>query len=67
MTVSVYVSSGIRPQYGFLAPNTPVSLLPPAGSWKFVGSADAFELGLSDKDVEALLDLGFGAREAGGG
>jgi hypothetical protein len=69
VTVNVYVSSGFRdcPQYGFLALNTLVSLLPRAESWKYVGSSDAFELGLSDTDVKDLLNSGFGAREAGGG
>ena len=69
MTVNVYVSSGFRdcPQYGFLAPNTPVSLLPRSESWRYVGSADAFDLGLSDTDVKDLLHSGFAKREARGG
>jgi hypothetical protein len=68
MTVNVYVSSGFRgcPQYGFLATNTPVSLLPRAESWKYVRSADAVELSLSDTDVKDLLRSGFKAREVGG-
>ncbi len=69
MTVNVYVSSGFRRgrQYGFLAPNAPVSLLPRAESWKYVRSAEALELGLSDADVQDLLRAGFGTRDAGGG
>ncbi len=69
MTINVYVSSGFRgsPRYGFLAPNTPVSLLPRTESWKYVRSADAMELGLCDADVEQLLRSGFGTREAGSG
>ena len=61
MTVSVYVSCS---QYGFLAPNTPASLLPRTESWKYIGSADTSDLGLSDRDVNDLLHSGFGAREA---
>ena len=69
MTLNVYVSSGFRgsPRYGFLAPNTPVSLLPRAESWKYLRSAEALELGLSDADVQDLLRSGFGTRDAGGG
>lgn len=61
MTVSVYVSCS---QYGFLAPNTPASLLPRTESWKYIGSADTADLGLSDGDVNELSHRGFGAREA---
>ena len=61
MTVSVYVSCS---QYGFLAPNTPASLLPRTESWKYVGSADTSDLGPSDRDVNELSHSGFGAREA---
>ena len=69
MTINVYVSSGFRgsPRYAYLAPNTPVSLLPRTESWKYVRSADAEELGLCDADVEHLRRSGFGLREAGGG
>jgi hypothetical protein len=60
VTLNVYVSSGSRcsPRYGFLAPNTPMSLLPRTESWKFVRSADALDLGLSETDVEQLLRRG---------
>jgi hypothetical protein len=69
MTINVYVSSGFRgsPRYGFLAPNTPVSLLPRTESWRYLRSADALELGLCDTDVAHLLRSGFGVREAGTG
>jgi hypothetical protein len=69
MKVNVYVSAGFRgcPQYAFLAPDSPASLLPRAESWKFVRSADPSDLGLSDTDVERLLHSGFGARDARGG
>jgi hypothetical protein len=69
MTVTVYVSSGLCgcPEYGFLAPNAPLSLLPRTESWKHVGSADAFELGLSDTEVKGLIQWGFGTRKAAGG
>jgi hypothetical protein len=65
MTVNVYVSSGFRgsPRLGFLAPNTPVSLLPRAETWRYVRSADAFELGLSDTDVKQLQRSGYWARD----
>lgn len=63
--VNVYASSGFRGsrKLGLLAPNTPVSLLPRAESWKYVRSADAFELGLSEWDVAELRRSGFWARE----
>ena len=61
MTVSVYVSCS---QYGFLAPNAPASLLPRTERWKYVGSADTSDLGLSDRDVNELSHSAFGAREA---
>lgn len=61
MTVSVYVSGS---QYGFLAPNAPVSLLPRTEIWKYLGSADTSDLGFSDGDVNDLSHSGFGAREA---
>ncbi len=69
MTINVYVSSGFRgsPQYGFLAPNVPVSILPRTESWKYVRSADARDLGLCDADMERLLRSGFETREAGSG
>jgi hypothetical protein len=69
MTVSVYVSLGLRgcPEYFFLAPDVPVSILPRAAGWKHVGSADAFELGLSDAEVEDLIQWGFGTRGAADG
>jgi hypothetical protein len=69
MTINVYLSTGFResPRYGFLAPNTPVSILPRNESWKYVRSADAAELGLCDADVEHLQRSGFGTREAGSG
>ncbi len=65
MTVNVYVSAGFRgpPRLGLLAPNTPVSLLPRAETWRYVRSADALELGLSDTDVEQLQRSGFWARD----
>ncbi len=65
VTVNVYVSSGFRGarKLGLLAPNSPVSLLPRAESWKYVRSADAFELGLSEADVMELRRSGFWARE----
>jgi hypothetical protein len=63
MTVSVYVSCS---QYAFLAPNAPASLLPRTEIWKYVGSADTSDLGLSDGDVNKLSHSGFGAREAEG-
>ena len=61
MTVSVYVSCS---QYGFLAPNTPASLLPRTESWKYIGSADTSDLGLSDGDVKDLLRSCFEAGDA---
>ncbi len=69
MTVNVYVSSGFRGsrRLGLLAPNTPVSLLPRAESWKYVRSADVFELGLSETDVSELQRAGFWERELGSG
>ena len=67
MTVNVHVSSGFRdsPKLGFLAPNTPVSFLPRPETWEYVRSADAFELGLSETDVEQLRQSGFRARDLG--
>jgi len=65
MTVNVYVSAGFRgsPRVGLLAPNTPVSFLPRAETWRYVRSADAFDLGLSATDVEQLQRSGFWARD----
>ena len=69
MTINVYVSSGFRgsPRFGFLAPNTPATILPRTESWKYVRSADAEELGLCDADLDQLRRSGFGMREAGSG
>ncbi len=69
MTVNVHVSSGFRgsPKLGLLAPNTPVSLLPRAETWRYVRSADAFELGLSETDVKQLRRSGFWERDLGNG
>ena len=68
MTINVYVSSGFRgsPRYAYLAPNTPISLLPRTESWKYVRSAEARELGLSDTDMADLLRAGFGTRDTAG-
>ncbi len=65
MTVNVYMSAGFRgsPRLGLLVPDTPVSLLPRAETWRYVRSADASELGLSDTDVEQLQRSGFWARD----
>jgi hypothetical protein len=65
MTLNVYVSSGFRgsPRYGLLTPNTPMSLLPRTESWRYVRSAQAIDLGLSETDVEQLLHSGFWTRD----
>lgn len=69
MTLNVYVSSGFRgsPRYGLLKPNSPMSLLPRTETWKYVRSADAIDLSLSETDVEQLLHSGFWARDIAGG
>lgn len=69
MTLNVYVSSGFRgsPRYGLLKPNAPMSLLPRNETWKYVRSADATDLGLTDTDVEQLLLAGFWERDIAGG
>lgn len=69
MTVNVHVSLGFRdsPKLGFLAPNTPVSLLPRPETWKYIRSADAVELGLSETDVQQRRQSGFWARDLGNG
>lgn len=67
MTVDVYVSSGYRgsPKLGLLVPNAPVTHLPRVGSWRHVGSADPFELNLSETDLTQLQHTGFWARDLG--
>jgi hypothetical protein len=67
VTVDVYVSSGNpgSPRLGLLVPNTPVSLLPRVEIWRRVGSADPFELSLSETDLTQLQSSGFWARELG--
>ena len=69
MTLNVYVSSGFRgsPRYGLLIPNTPMSLLPRTETWKYVRSADAIDLGLSETDVEQLQHSGFWTRDIADG
>jgi hypothetical protein len=69
MTLNVYVSSGTRgsPRYGLLPPNTPMSLLPRTESWKYVRSAEALDLGLSETDCEQLLRRGFWERDIADG
>lgn len=68
MTLNVYVSSGFRGprRYGFLTPNTPTTLLPRTETWKYVRSAEALDLGLSDWDVEQLRQRGFWERDIAG-
>lgn len=69
MTLNVYVSSGSRgsPRYGLLKPDAPMSLLPRTETWKYVRSADALDLGLSETDIEQLLHRGFWERDIADG
>ena len=69
MTLNVYLSSGSRgsPRYGLLTLSAPISLLPRTESWKYVRSADAADLGLSETDVEQLQQNGFWTRDIAGG
>ena len=65
MTLNVYVSSGSRGsrRYGLLKPDAPMSLLPRTETWKYVRSAEALDLGLSEMDVEQLQHSGFWTRD----
>jgi hypothetical protein len=44
-----------------------MSLLPRTETWKYVRSADAIDLGLSETDVEQLLHSGFWTRDIADG
>ena len=67
MTVDVYVSSPFRgsPRLGLLVPNSPVTRLPRGRTWRRVGSADPFELDLSETELRRLQKSGFWARDLG--
>jgi hypothetical protein len=67
MTVDVYLSSAHRgsPKLGLLVPNAPVTHLPRVGNWRQVGSADPFELNLSETDLRQLQRSGFWTRDLG--
>ena len=67
MTVDVYLSSEYRgsPKLGLLVPNAPVTDLPCAEMWRRVGSADPFELNLSETDLTRLQHSGFWACDLG--
>ncbi len=63
MTVNLYVSDGLRGQrqYGFLAPSTPISLLPRNETWKYVRSGETSEFGLPEAIVDEIRRKGFWA------
>jgi len=61
MKVDIYVSERLRPRYGFLPRNQPVSLLPKGESWRFVGSADTAEFHLPEAVEEHIERRGFWA------
>lgn len=65
MKVDIYVSKTerLRPRYGFLPTNRPVSLLPEGESWRFVGSADTLEFDLPEAVEEHIERRGFWAAE----
>ena len=67
--VNLYVSDGLRRerQYGFLAPSTPMSLLPRDENWRYVRSGDTSEFGLPTIAEEQIRRNGFWARSRGEG
>jgi hypothetical protein len=69
MKVNLYVSDGLRGQrqYGFLAPSTPISLLPRDENWKYVRSGDTSEFGLPEAVEEEIRRKGYWARDFGEG
>lgn len=69
MQVNLYVSDGLRGerQYGFLAPSTPMSLLPRDENWRYVRSGDTSEFGLPTIAEEEIRRNGFWARSRGEG
>jgi hypothetical protein len=69
MKIDIYVSGTekLRPRYGFLPTNRPVSLLPEGASWRFVGSADTFEFDLPEAVEEHIERRGFWAAEPSSG
>jgi hypothetical protein len=65
MRIDIYVSKTerLRPRYGFLPTNRPVSLLPEGTAWRYVGSADTLEFDLPEAVEEQIERRGFWAAE----
>ena len=65
MKVDIYVSKTerLRPRYGFLPTNRPVSLLPEGAAWRYVGSADTLEFDLPEAVEEQIERRGYWAAE----